>query len=558
MTRIADERERHRILRRALPRVGQAMPGMLSGIAMGIAIVALLATSAWLIVRAAEQPPVLFLTMAAVGVRAFALARAVFRYLERLYSHDAVFRQLASLRTDVLRRLIPRAPAGLTDRSRGSILTAVVSDVDELQNLSLRVVQPIVVAVTVAVLSVAGIALLSPAAALVLAIALVLCSIGATWATSTVAGASERSLAPTREELASAIIDYVQGFPVLMHFGAEAAARERVRTADARLMRTALRRASGFGLSAAIVALLTGLAVVAAIIVGSALVMPDGTGGPVFAVIALTPLAVFEVIGTIPVAVNHWQAVRSSADRLAATLPQELPVEIPREIVVGTGHSAPADTRLTLHRVSARWPGAEENTLTDVDLVVEPGESVLIEGSSGSGKSTLANVLVRFLEYGGSYRIGGVEARRLENVHATVGLCEQHPYLFDDSVRQNLLFARDTATDEELLAILDQVGLGDWVAARGGLDARVGERGALVSGGQAQRLSLARALLRDFPILVLDEPTANVDAARASVLLRDLITAATSTGRSIIVISHDEVPEQLIDRRFSMREGTLV
>lgn len=558
MTSTADVRERRRILRRALPRFRQVLPGMLSGIAMGLAIVALLATSAWLIVRAAEQPPVLFLTMAAVGVRAFALARAVFRYLERLYSHDAVFRQLASLRTDVLRRLIPRAPAGLTDRSRGSLLTAVVTDVDELQNLSLRVVQPIVVAVTVAVLSVAGIALLSPTAAVVLAIALVLCGIGATWATSTVAGASERSLAPKREELASAILDYVQGFPVLVHYGAEAAARERVRMADARLTRTALRRASGFGLSAAIIALLTGLAVVGAISVGSALVMPDGTGGPVFAVIALTPLAVFEVIGTIPVAVNHWRAVRSSADRLAATLPEELPVEIPREGGAPTGKSAPTDTRLTLQGVSARWPGAEENALTDVDLVVEPGESVLIEGSSGSGKSTLANVLVRFLEYGGSYRIGGVEARSLGDVHATVGLCEQHPYLFDDSVRQNLLFARDTATDEELLVILDQVGLGDWVAARGGLDARVGERGALVSGGQAQRLSLARALLRDFPILVLDEPTANVDAARAGVLLRDLITAATSTGRSIIVISHDDVAAPLIDRRFSMREGTLV
>src|SRR5690606_10787620 len=129
------------------------------------------------------------------------------------------------------------------------------------------------------------------------------------------------------------------------------------------------------------------------------------------------------------------------------------------------------------------------------------------------GKSTLALALVRLLEYAGSYRVSGIEARQLspQQVRGVVGLIEQQPHLFDADIRQNLKFARDTANDDELLAVLERVGLGDWVRERGGLDARVGERGALVSGGQAQRIALARALLADFPVVILDEPTAGVD-----------------------------------------------
>ncbi|GAB2516041.1 thiol reductant ABC exporter subunit CydC [Paramicrobacterium agarici] len=557
MSAVSARSERRRVLRSALPSVTQAMPGMLSGIATGLSVVALLATSAWLIVRAAEQPPVLFLTMAAVGVRAFALSRAVFRYLERLYSHDAVFRQLAALRSGVLERLIPRAPAALSSHSRGSLLNAVVADVDELQNLSLRVVQPIVVAATVSVLSVTGVALLSPEAAVLLLIALVVCGAGSAWATRLVAGAAERSIAPKREALTSAIIDYIQGFAVLSHFGAEPAARERVYAADAALTRTALRRSRGFGLGAGIVAVCAGLTVAGAILIGARLVGDDGVGGPVFAVVALVPLAVFEVVGTLPVALGHWRSVRSSADRLARVAPQGVPTEIPDECHE-THLPSRRGTRLTLRDVTARWPGHEAPSITHVDLDVEPGECVIIEGSSGSGKTTLANVLVRFLDHEGCYLIGGEEARDPAEVRALVGLCEQHPYLFDESVRQNLLFARDTATDAELMDVLDRVGLSEWVDSRGGLDAPVGERGALVSGGQAQRLSLARALLRDFPILVLDEPTANVDPDRADALLRDMIDASRSRGRSTIVITHDDVPEWLVDKRFTMREGSLV
>jgi ATP-binding cassette subfamily C protein CydC len=139
-------------------------------------------------------------------------------------------------------------------------------------------------------------------------------------------------------------------------------------------------------------------------------------------------------------------------------------------------------------------------------------------------------------------------AMRPAAVRRIVGLCEQAPHLFDASIRQNLLFAREDATDDELVAVLARVGLADWAAERGGLDARVGDRGALVSGGQAQRIALARALLADFPVLVLDEPTADVDADRAQAVLRDVLAAARDRGRGVLLLTHTDVPGDLVDR----------
>ncbi|WP_157555242.1 ATP-binding cassette domain-containing protein, partial [Microbacterium paraoxydans] len=202
---------------------------------------------------------------------------------------------------------------------------------------------------------------------------------------------------------------------------------------------------------------------------------------------------------------------------------------------------------LTLRGATAHWPGGAP-ALTGVDLDLAPGERVLVSGASGAGKSSLAAALVGFLRVDGEYRVGDLEAASLSgpSLRRVVGLCEQQPQLFDEDVRQNLLFARDTATDEELLAVLDRVGLAAWVRERGGLDARVGDRGALVSGGQAQRIALARALLRGFPVLVLDEPTAGVDPEASDALLRDLLQATGE--QSVLLISHVAPPAGTVDR----------
>jgi ATP-binding cassette, subfamily C, bacterial CydC len=280
---------------------------------------------------------------------------------------------------------------------------------------------------------------------------------------------------------------------------------------------------------------------------------------------------VFEVFGPVPLALASWRQVRAAATRIAETVPSRIPAEIPQEpVAVGTGavdagavDAVGLGDGIRLSGVDAHWPradaSAQEGRLRGIDLHVRPGERVLIAGPSGAGKTTLAHVLVRFLDYDGSYRIGGVEAAALpgDAVRRVVGLCEQTPYLFDESIRQNLLFAHDTAGDGELWDALGRVGLDAWVRDRGGLDARVGERGALVSGGQAQRLALARALLAGFPVLVLDEPTAGVDPEASDALLADLL-AAVGPDRSVLLISHVDVPAGAIDRTLRMEDGRLV
>lgn len=568
MTATSDRADASRVttadvLRAAMPSARRFWPGAASGFLSEASAVALLACSAWLIVRASEQPFVMYITAAVVGVRAFALSRAVFRYTERLASHDAALRQLATTRTDLVRRLIPFAPDGLGRASRGSTLGStlgsLVDDVDELQNLPLRVVLPLVSSTAVALGAVVLVALVWWPAALGLLACLVVAAVVATvwgWA----AGArAERSIAPLRGRLADAVLDHLSSLDVLLACGAEEASRTRVREADARLRRAVVRRAGAQAATTAIVSLLAGAASVLALLAGAPAVASGALTGPWLAVAVLVPMATFEVFAAVPLAASAWRQVRAAAERVASATPSDrdgLVDETP-----GTGVapalSTPRGTGIRLRGVTAHWPGADEPTLTGVDLDVRPGERVLVVGSSGAGKTTLAHVLVRFLAFEGEYSLGGMDVRGLspDDVRLTVGLVEQTPMLFDEDIRQNLLFARDTASDDELEAVLARVGLGPWLRERGGLDARVGERGALISGGQAQRIALARALLHGFDVLVLDEPTAGVDPAASDALLRDLMTAV-APDQALVVISHVAVP--LIGRTVRLAGGRIV
>ncbi|WEK60932.1 MAG: thiol reductant ABC exporter subunit CydC [Candidatus Microbacterium colombiense] len=546
------------VLQLAQPPVRRFLPGLLWGAVSAGAAVSLLAVSGWLIVSASIVDSLVPLSIAVVGVRFFAVSRAVFRYLERLSGHDAALRQLATTRADLVRSLIPLSPAGLGATDRGHVLSALVDDVDNLQNLPLRVVQPLAVSGLVAIGAVGFIAIVAPPAALTLAACLLIAAavaIGMGWLFGSRA---EALVSARRAELSASLVDYIGSLDVLLAFGAEEQARARVTDADAALRRVVSRASLAQAVAAGVVSAVAGAASVWAIAAASPGLATGAIDGPWLAVAVLVPMVVFEVFGAVPIAAASWRSVRVSAERIVDVLPERMPEELRADDGSDTLASGEGTTpALRLRGVRATWPGGVAG-LRGIDLDVAPGERVLVSGPSGAGKSSLAAALVGFLRVEGEYTIGGTQAAALSGpaLRRVVGLCEQTPQLFDEDIRQNLLFARDTATDDELVEVLGRVGLGDWVRERGGLDARVGDRGALVSGGQAQRIALARALLRGFPVLVLDEPTAGVDPAASDALLNDLLGA--TRGQSVLLISHVDPPAGTVDRVVRIEAGRTV
>jgi len=554
------------VLRLALPRGRGWARGLAAGTTSALCAVALLAASGYLITRAAEHPPILYLTLVMVGVRAFALGRATLRYVDRLAGHDASFRQLAVVRTAMYRRLTAVAPAGFGAAGaagRGDLLTRLVTDTDRLQDLPIRVVGPLVSAGVTALLSVVAVALVSVPAAGVLLTALVVAALIGTVVTATVARRSDATTAAARGHVADLVLDTVRTLDVFVAYGTLDERLADIARRDDQVTRAVRRRGAVESLVGALVGLVGGAAVVGILAVGAPAVTTGALDGPLWALTVFVPLALFEVVGAVPLAVLTLRRVRAAADRVEQVVPVDLPAELvpePDEEAPAHALVAPSTVAVRVRDLSVRWPGSTVPAVDHVTFDLDPGEVVVLAGPSGSGKSTLVDALVRFVEHTGSYALDGVPARELhpDAVRARVGLIEQDPFVFDQSVRQNLLFARDTASDADLLEVLDRVGLGAWVARRGGLDAPVGERGGLVSGGQAHRLALARALLHAFPVLVLDEPTADVDPDLADAVLRDLVRTVRAAGRTLLVVSHVPVPDDLVDRTLRMRDGRLL
>ncbi|MFJ8641450.1 thiol reductant ABC exporter subunit CydD [Streptomyces sp. NPDC093610] len=528
---------------------------LLGSLAVGSSV-GLMAVSGWLISRASEQPPILYLMVAVTATRAFGMGRAVFRYAERLVSHDAVLRMLADLRVAVYRGLERIAPAGLRTARRGDLLSRLVSDVDALQDYWLRWLLPAATALLVGTGAAAFTGWLLPEAGAVLAAGLLLAGVGVPWLSGVCARRAERRLAPARAALAVRVADLLGGTAELTVAGALPARKEEVRAADGVLTRIASRAATATALGGGLSALVCGLTVVGAAIVALPAVADGRLAGVELAVVVLTPLAAFEAVTGLPLAVQYRQRVRRSAERVYEVLDAPVPVVEPVEPAEAPASPFPLDVR----GLSARYEGADRDALYSVDLTLHPGKRVAVVGPSGSGKTTLAQVLLRFLDAReGTYGLGGVEAASLDGdtVRTFVGLCAQDAHVFDSSIRENLRLARTDATDGQLRDALAAARLLDWAEALpDGLDTLVGEHGARLSGGQRQRLALARALLADFPVLVLDEPAEHLDLATADALTEDLLAA--TQGRTTVLITHRLAGIEAVDEVLVLDGGRVV
>ncbi len=527
--------------------------GVLGALASASAV-ALLGASAWLISRAAEMPPVLTLTVAAVTVRFLALSRAVFRYAERLVGHDAAFRGLTQLRVVVYRQLERIAPSGMAQFGRGDLLARLVADVDAALDLPLRIVLPWLQAVLVSVATVLFLVWLSPSAGLVVGLLSVAALTATPWLVAMTARAAEARMAPARGLLSAAVVRALDATAELSAFGIRGRAAARVRVLDDELTGLNQRQAFSLGLGGGIGILVQGAAVTAALV----LAIPQVAAGelaPVWlAVVVLVPLALFDVLATLPGAALSFQQLRGSARRLqelelspAPVSDPELPAAMPT-----------AFTGLRVSGLEAEWVTGSV-VLSGVDFEVRPGERIAVVGPSGSGKSTLAAVLMGFLPYRGAIALSGVELRDADGDEARrlLGLLSQQAHIFDTTIADNVRIGDPGATDEAVAAALARAQLAEWVdSLPEGAGTTVGSFGVAVSGGERQRIALARLLLADRPVVILDEPTEHLDGPTADALTDTF--GEVFADRTTLLITHRLRGLETADQIIELSDGRIV
>ncbi len=516
---------------------------------------ALLLTSGYLITRAAQRPDILTLTVAIVGVRAFAITRSLLRYGERLSSHDAALRLLGRVRASFFRRLAPLVPGDLGGPRSGDLLSRFVGDVDALQDLYLRALAPPVVAALVIAASALTAWLILPAAAPIVFACLLLASIVVPGLAATLAAGAGRHQAPARAALTAELVETIEGATELAVAGRAGEWVARLRVADARLAAIARRDALAAGAATVLGSLVAGLTVIAMLAVAIPAVHGGTLPGVLLASLAFLALAAFEGIAPLPLAARRLRACAEAARRIDELCDREPAVADPEYPT-----PVPPAGDLALEGVRASYGPGAPAVLDGVSLRLAPGQLVALRGPSGAGKTTLAHLLVRFRDVdSGSVTIGGVDVRDVaqEDLRKAVVFAAQDAHLFNTTLRENIQLARRDADEADIWHAVESAGAADWARSLpDGLDTFAGEDGGAISGGQRQRIALARALLADARFLILDEPTAHLDAETARHVMTQI--AAGAHDRGVLVITHSDAGLEHFDEVLELRGGRIV
>ncbi|SEM26342.1 thiol reductant ABC exporter subunit CydC [Halomonas caseinilytica] len=509
-----------------------------------VAALGLLALSGWFITATALTGLVLASGGAAMldvyvpggGIRAFALTRTVARYLERLYNHDTVLRLLADLRGHMFAVLADLDAARLSRRRASDWLNRLTADIDTLDSLFLRLLAPALVALLAILGLSAFLALWAPSVGLATGVMLGLIWCWLTLGQARLGLAASRRRVTELERLRGRVIEHLSGMAELESHGALPEQRRRLDTIEARLRDDQRRLGRLSALGTALAGLTVGLTWVLALWLGAQLWASEALSGPLMVMMPLAVLAMSEALMALPMAFTQFGATQAAAERLNALEASRRPTK-----TLPDGHLPSAGPlSVDLERIGLRYPGALTATLDDFSLHLAPGERLALCGPSGVGKSSVAALIAgQLVPDSGCVRLGGVDIEHAEGqaLRRRLAMLTQGSELFDDSLAANLRLGDPAASDEYLWRLLDDVELGEWARTLPrGLETRVGEGGRRLSGGQARRLALARLMLRDPGLVILDEPFTGLDAGTARRLAERL--DAWLADRTVIYLSH--------------------
>lgn len=536
------------------PFVGWVALSVLLGVATIASGIGLMGVSAYLIAYAAFQPSIAVLQVAIVGVRFFGISRAVFRYLERLVSHSVNFRHLARLRVWFYSQIEPLAPAHLQKTRSADLLARAVADIETLENFYVRAIAPPLAALLVMAGMGWFVGQFDPRLALVLLSALLVGGLGLPVLAYFLSKAPGAAVVTRRAELQAVLLDTIQGMPDLLAYGQTNAYLSRIRAAGNILGQAQWRLGVAGALANALSILLVGLTLAGVLLISIPLV-GSRIDGITLAVLALVTLAAFEAVNPLPQAAQQlessFQAARRLFDPTAVAQPAGLSSPAPL---------APRTAGLRIRGLTFTYPGEADPALVNFSLDLPPGKHVALIGPSGVGKTTLIRLLLRFWDgWQGEIELDGQDIRRYnpEDVRRQMAVVAQSPYLFAGTLRQNLLLARPDAGQVDLDCAVRRAQLEELLARLPqGMDTWLGESGLQLSGGERQRVNIARALLRDSPLMILDEPAANLDAANERRILETVRQAGK--GHSVIYITHRLVGLEDMDEILVMQTGQVI